>query len=166
MTSRGIAAVAVCLMLALSTCQIAVGQSSAPAKQYVKDLYPGLASGALELAKPATLPMGVLLRSGEVKITQKELDAEIAKASESVRAQLKNNAFFVLENRVTGPLITAEAKAWAKRIELHPRLPEWLREVAIRNLRIGNARVDFMVDHQGVRDVSVRGEPELEVVSQ
>jgi len=63
-------------------------------------------------------------------------------------------------------ILGLEAKAWATRLQLRPRLPGWLREIAIRNLRIGNARVDFVVDHQGVRDVSVRGEPELEVVSQ
>jgi len=79
----------------------------------VKDMYPGLAAGALRSAKLSILPSGVLLRSGDLKIMQKDVDSDIAKSPAEVRSHLKNNAFFVLENRAIGNLLAAEAKAWA-----------------------------------------------------
>jgi thiol-disulfide isomerase/thioredoxin len=79
----------------------------------VKDMYPGLAAGALRSAKLSILPSGVLLRSGDLEIMQKDVDSDIAKAPAEVRSHLKNNAFFMLENRATGDLLAAEAKAWA-----------------------------------------------------
>ncbi|HUV03589.1 MAG TPA: thioredoxin family protein [Armatimonadota bacterium] len=88
--------------------------------QHVKDTYPGLASGALASAKLAVLPAGVLLRSGTVKITRKELDAEIAKYPKPIRDQLKNNAFFVLEQLATNDLLTVEARSWAKQNNRKP----------------------------------------------
>jgi len=82
--------------------------------QDVANAYPGLATGALASAKVMVLPVGVLMRSGDLKITQKELNDEIAKAPEDIRSQMKNNSFFVLENLAVRRLITAEAKAWGK----------------------------------------------------
>lgn len=75
--------------------------------------YPNLASAALVYAKLAELPEGVLLRSGELAVTQKDVDADIAKAPEAVREQLRKNAFFVLEQNATRRLLLQEAKAAA-----------------------------------------------------
>jgi thioredoxin 1 len=50
-----------------------------------------------------------------VKITQKDLDAEIGKAPKDVRPQLKRNLFFVLENKAVGIFLEYEASEWAKR---------------------------------------------------
>lgn len=114
MTSSRYARCFTTAMLVLCLGLPAASQQSAVKAQRVEDVYPGLFSGALASARLAVLPLGVLLRSGDVKITQKDLDAEIAKAPGDVRSQLKNNAFFVLENRAARELLTAEAKAWAK----------------------------------------------------
>ena len=71
--------------------------ASRPAAGTVEATHPGLASGALTFATLARLPEGTLLVSGAVRITQVDLDAELAKAPAEVRAQLVQNAFFFLE---------------------------------------------------------------------
>ena len=89
--------------------------------QLVKDVYPRLTTDMMMEARLASLPAGVLLQAGSVKITAKDLDSEIAKMPESVRSQLLKNLFFILENRATRDLLTAEASAWAK--EKNQKLP-------------------------------------------
>lgn len=76
--------------------------------------YPFLATGALASARLAELPAGTILRSGEFKITQKDLDAEVGKSPVDVRPQLKRNLFFVLENLATRMLVEYEAAEWGK----------------------------------------------------
>ena len=97
----------------LSFCLASLAQSPVPVEQDVANAYPGLASGALTSAKLSILPSGVLLRSGDLEIMQKDVDSDIAKSPAEVRSHLKNNAFFMLESRATGDLLAAEAKAWA-----------------------------------------------------
>lgn len=87
--------------------------ASAEEPNTVAQAYPNLASAALVHARPAELADGVLLRAGDLKITQKDIDAEIAKAPEKMREQLRNNAFFLLEQMATEKLLIAEAKASA-----------------------------------------------------
>jgi thioredoxin 1 len=82
--------------------------------QTVGSAYKGLSSGPLQHAKLASLPAGTLLRSASVRITQQQLDADVAKAEPSVRPQLKRNQFFLLEQRATKLLLAAEAAAWAR----------------------------------------------------
>jgi thioredoxin 1 len=75
--------------------------------------YPGLASGCLTYARLSDLPKGTLLKAGGLAITEKDVADEIAKAPPDVQAQLKKNAFFVLE-QIAGPkLIVQVAKAEA-----------------------------------------------------
>jgi thiol-disulfide isomerase/thioredoxin len=71
--------------------------ASRPAAGTVEGTHPGLASGALTFAILAKLPEGTLLESGTVRITQQDLDAELAKVPAEVRPQLAQNAFFFLE---------------------------------------------------------------------
>jgi len=82
--------------------------------QLVKDVYPKLTTGMMMEARLTTLPADILLKAGNVKITIKDLDAEIKKAPEPIRPQLLKDSFFILENRATGELLLAEATAWAK----------------------------------------------------
>jgi hypothetical protein len=63
-------------------------------KQKVKDIYPILPSGPLASAELVVLPKGIILRSGELKLTQKDLEAEIRKSPEELWPQLKKNLFF------------------------------------------------------------------------
>ena len=55
---------------------------------------PRIAGGALSEARLIDLPAGVILRSGQIKITQRDLDAEIAKAPKDAAPLLKRNLFF------------------------------------------------------------------------
>ena len=72
--------------------------------------YPHLASGSLVHAELAELPGGVLLRAGDMVITQKDIDVEIAKAPADIREQLRKNAFFLLEQLATQKLLVQEAR--------------------------------------------------------
>lgn len=111
MNSKRATAILIVVFLGASL-GIAVAQT--PTKpSLVKDMYPGLAAGALRSAKLSILPSGVLLRSGDLQIMQKDVDSDTAKSPAEVRSHLKNNAFFMLESRATGDLLAAEAKAWA-----------------------------------------------------
>lgn len=76
----------------------------------ISERYPRLASGALTHARLSELPKGTLLRAGDLVISQKQLDLEIAKAPEHLREQLKKNAFFLLNNVAVGELLLSEAK--------------------------------------------------------
>jgi thioredoxin 1 len=67
------------------------------------------------------LPKGVILRSGDLQFTQKDLDAEIRKSPKDLWPQLKRNLFFVLESVFTRSLITWEAQSWAKNAEDAPK---------------------------------------------
>ncbi len=66
--------------------------------QRVEEAYPGLLPGALAHANLGELPDGVLLKSGAVQVSAKELQAEIDKVPELFREELKKNAPFVLEH--------------------------------------------------------------------
>jgi thiol-disulfide isomerase/thioredoxin len=89
--------------------------ATAPATEpnTVARAYPNLVSAALVYARPVDLPEGVLLQAGDLKVTQKDIDAEIAKAPEAMREQLRKNAFFLLEQMATRQLLVKEAKAAA-----------------------------------------------------
>ena len=90
------------------------GQKPAQEKDAPKTVgqqFPRLASGGLLHAQTAKLPDGVILQCGDVRITQKELDAEIAKADSTVREDLRKNAFFLLEQMATQRLVLLEAQS-------------------------------------------------------
>ena len=89
-------------------------QPSGGVQQTIKEAYPGLSSGPLASARTAALPKGVILRSGELRFTQKDLDAEIRKSPKDLWPQLKRNLFFVLENMFTSSVVGWEAQSWAK----------------------------------------------------
>jgi thiol-disulfide isomerase/thioredoxin len=98
----------------LAVPQVAGAADMPSASQFVKDAHPTLTTGALAFARLAELPTGVILRSGQIKITQKDLDAEIGKSPQEIRPQLKRNLFFVLENKATQVFLQYEAGEWAK----------------------------------------------------
>lgn len=103
------------LPLALLTIPILAGAAGVPSTgQLVSNTYPTLTTGALAAARLTELPAGTILQSGKMKITQKDLDAEIGRAPEAVRPQLKRNLFFVLENKATRMFIEYEASIWGK----------------------------------------------------
>lgn len=103
------------LLLVLLAISVAANAADATSTtQTVSSAYPTLTTGALASAMLAELPAGTILQSGEIKITQKDLDAEIGKAPEALRPQLKRNLFFVLDEKATQMFIDYEAGNWAK----------------------------------------------------
>ena len=76
----------------------------------VEQLYPNLAAGVLTYAKSGTLPEGILLKSEGVEISSSDIEKAISGQPEQLQAELKKNAFFVLEQEATGKLLLKIAK--------------------------------------------------------
>lgn len=101
---------------------------------------PGLATSILTYARLSDLPAGVLLKAEAVTITDKDVAAEIARMPEATQAQLKKNAFFVLENISTRQILTALAKT--KLAEQGNALPADGQEIIQTYLKTLVATVD------------------------
>lgn len=98
---------------------VLVANGAASAGQVTAETkYPCLFSGALKLAIPCSLPEGELLITGEIRVTQAQINAEIEKAPLSLHEQYRDNAFFALEQMAVQQLLTSEAQKWAKSQEL------------------------------------------------
>ena len=76
----------------------------------VRDAYPGLASNSLTYARLSDLPSGVILKTDHLTIKDKDVADEIAKVPPEMQAQLRKNAFFMLENLATRQLLVTLAK--------------------------------------------------------
>lgn len=105
---------------------LAVAPSFAGEEATVSSEYPTLSSGVLSSARLVSLPKGTILRSGDLVLTQKDLDAEIRKSPEKLWPQLKRNLFFVMESKATQSLVAWEAQSWAKSQKGAPRDEESL----------------------------------------
>lgn len=79
----------------------------------IESTYLGLSQGPLRATTLVALPKGILLRAGKVTITDKQLAAEIAKASPDMQPVLKKNSFLILEQMATRQMLTQEARVWA-----------------------------------------------------
>jgi thioredoxin 1 len=78
--------------------------------QRVAEAHPGLTPGALAYAALGELPDGILLKSGTVQVSAKELQAELDKAPEPLRDQMQKNLPVILEQMVTGRLLLETAR--------------------------------------------------------
>lgn len=76
----------------------------------VGTVYPRLASSSLLYARLEELPDGELLRSGDVVITREELEADISTRPPDRRGELRNHAFFLLEQMATEKLLVQSAR--------------------------------------------------------
>ena len=90
------------------------------AAKSVGEAYPGLTPGALSFALIKDMSEDTLLQAGSVRITAKELRAEISKVSESLRSQFRKNTPFFLEQIATPKLLAEVARKTAaeKKIDL------------------------------------------------
>lgn len=107
-----------------ATAEVKPEVKNTAAPKTVGELYPGLSMGPLMAAKLVTMPLGVLVQAGSIKVTQKEMDREIASATAEVQGQLKSNSFYLVENKVVTQLVSAEAKSWGKKTGRKPGEPE------------------------------------------
>ncbi len=113
----------------------------------VRDAYPGLASNSLTYARLSDLPAGVIFRTDGLTIGVKEIADEMAKAPPEVQPQIKNNAFFMLENIATRKLLVMLAKAKVPQQEKDAPAPAeseliqtYLRPIAA-SVEVGNAEI-------------------------
>lgn len=90
------------IVVGVLPCYAASGDDSV---QTVEQRYPNLASSALTYAAIGTLPDGVLLKSEGIEICSSDLDKSISQQPEQIQAELKKNAFFVLEQEAAGKLL-------------------------------------------------------------
>lgn len=72
--------------------------------------FPALSSGILQGARLMDLPEGLILQAEGVSFTWAELNEEIGQAPADMQADLQKNAFFLLEQRVTEPILEAYVK--------------------------------------------------------
>lgn len=110
MMKRRILSIAALVVLGVSV--LSASAADAPAKPaLVCEVYPGLASNSLTHARLGDLPSGVILKTDGLTIKDTDIAGEIAKVPAEMQAQIKKNAFFVLENLATRQLLVAQAKA-------------------------------------------------------
>lgn len=110
MMRRKIISVAAIVVLGVSA--LPASAADAPARPtLVCDTYPGLASNSLTYARLGDLPSGVILKTDALTIKDTDIAGEIAKVPQEMQAQIKKNAFFLLENLATRQLLAAQAKA-------------------------------------------------------
>lgn len=117
MMKRKIRSIAAIVVLGVSVLPVSAADvPSATADAQVKsvlvcDVYPGLASNSLTYARLGDLPSGVILKTDSLTIKDTDIASEIAKVPQEMQAQIKKNAFFLLENLATRQLLVALAKA-------------------------------------------------------
>jgi thiol-disulfide isomerase/thioredoxin len=83
--------------------------SQEPTFKTFEDLYPGLASGTLGRAVLTKLPKGVLVAAGDLTIKESDLAGVIRRSKPSIRRQLAQNIFYLLEDEITEGLLYLEA---------------------------------------------------------
>lgn len=110
MMKRQVLSLIVVVVLVASV--LTIRAADAPAQPaLVCEVYPGLASNCLTYAKLSDLPAGVVLRTDSLTIKDADIAAEIAKTPQEIQAEIKKNAFFLLENLTTRQLLVAQAMA-------------------------------------------------------
>lgn len=100
------------LVVLLVVVAAAVASGAAPAKA-VGEEHPGLATGALTHARLADLPAGVLIRSGQIKMTLKNVNERLSLFPPHMLSKVKEDSFYVLEDAMGEALLYSEAYDWS-----------------------------------------------------
>ncbi|HEX2952323.1 MAG TPA: thioredoxin family protein [Armatimonadota bacterium] len=109
----------ICIVVLFCLCVVPVfSAENAGQPKVVDSVYRGLSMGLLRQARLTTLPPGIVLRSGQIQITQQDIDAAIAKMNIRLQGPMKQHAFFVLESIAAPQFLLLDARAWAERIKL------------------------------------------------
>ena len=88
-----------------STGQKSPGKNEQTKSNFLVNKYPGLSSGCLTFARLGSAPEGVLLQTEHLTIREADLNQEIETAPAELRAKLRKNAFYLLEQMVTRKLL-------------------------------------------------------------
>lgn len=128
--------------------------ASHPGDPTLDQKFPGLTVGCLSFARLERLPAGVLLRSGELTVTEKELADEIAKAPEAFQDQLRQNALLVLQRMAQERLLLAAACKETGQDKPPASQPDraildaWIKPV-VEKVRVGAPEIDqFYAENQ------------------
>ena len=111
MRARCPAAAVLCLTFALAAS--AAEPQRSEQRQTVASAYPGLEAGVLRSATLGSLPTGALLRGESLEITEAAFRGKVAKLPAAVRAQLGDNAVFLLGEFAAQELVLRAARAAA-----------------------------------------------------
>ena len=121
------------LFLTLGFLQTALAQNY----KTVEATFPGLADGILKTAHLSKLPQGTLLTIGKMTIKKAELAQTISKAPAPLRAQLKKNGVFLLENLASNALVLQEAQAAGhKKTEDETQMIRDFLEEKVKNIQV------------------------------
>jgi len=109
-----------------------------PVRGSVAAAYPLLAQSALGVARLEDLPAGIILQATDLTLSDKDLEAEIAKAPATMQGQLRQNAMYLVEQVATRSLVLSAAKAWAARQSAKPAQSDTaLIQAYLKNLAAG-----------------------------
>ncbi len=101
--------VALALTAAVASCTSAQAGATTVVAEY-----PYICSGALRDAELADLADGIVARSENFTVTQRDIDVQIGKLAGSARDQAQKYPIYTLEQLLTKRLMLIEAKEWAK----------------------------------------------------
>lgn len=102
-------------LAALILCATASQAIDATAPRKAGDVYPRMCYGPTADAVIAELPGDVVATIAGTGVKQSDIDAEIAKAPEYLKDQMKEYPLFALEQYVLKTILESEAKEWAKK---------------------------------------------------
>jgi hypothetical protein len=98
---------ALCVPLLLAA---SIAAEEKPVRPTVESAYPGLVTGVLSSATVGELPYGVVMDLNGKQITQKQLDAILAKAPAKLKEQLAKNGLFLAQDMATPELLPRAAQ--------------------------------------------------------
>lgn len=93
--------------------------------------FPGLASGVLTYAYLSDLPENILFRTSDLQISLEDIEKEIGKAPENLKADLRKNSFFFLEQISADRLLEKLAMEKYKKQNDNSKEPE--KEAALKS---------------------------------
>ncbi len=105
------------LLIAVVSITAALVLVSCACAEELKQVCFAAADSLLADAELVSMPPGEIVKSGDMKITQKDLDAQIRTMPQDLWPQLKRNLLFVLENKLVQEIMGWEAEAWARKNE-------------------------------------------------
>lgn len=102
---KAIKTISTVIIILLAAVSPTVRADDAHSVRTVDQLYPTLAAGVLTYAQVEALPERILMKSGSIEISSSDIEDLISGQPLQFQAELKKNAFFVLEQEATGKLL-------------------------------------------------------------
>ncbi len=112
------------------------------------EVYPALSSGVLRLARLTDgLPAGILLQAEGLAVTRADLEAELDRIPPAMHDQMRQNAFFLLEQKATGDLLLARARKTLDATSLSDELlVQRYFEQLVGGVSVSDAEIDIFYE--------------------